>query len=73
MEGKKWMPCWCRVVLAILIIVWVWWWTPSWANWAITVAAAIIGLISLSGKCCCADVYCLTEKKAEAEPAGDKQ
>ena len=43
--------CFCRAIMAILIIVFVWWWTPSWANIAITVLAALILLGA--GDCSC--------------------
>ncbi len=43
--------CWCKLILSLLIIVLVWW-APSWANWGITVLAAVIALTSLFGFCC---------------------
>lgn len=43
--------CFCKAIFAALIIVLVWFWTPSWANIAITVLAAII--ILTAGTCCC--------------------
>ena len=43
--------CYCKAIMALLIIVFVWFWTPSWANIAITVLAVLI-LLS-SGSCCC--------------------
>jgi hypothetical protein len=43
--------CFCKAILAILIIVFVWFWTPSWANIAITVLASLI--IVGSGTCGC--------------------
>jgi hypothetical protein len=43
--------CFCRAILALLIIVFVWFWTPDWANIAITVLAALIVLGS--GACGC--------------------
>ncbi|MBU1164294.1 hypothetical protein KKA15_01890 [Patescibacteria group bacterium] len=42
--------CFCRAILAILIIVLVWW-APSWANIGITVFAALILLGA--GGCAC--------------------
>jgi hypothetical protein len=43
--------CFCRAILAILIIVFVWAWTPAWADIAITVLAALI--ILGAGECAC--------------------
>lgn len=43
--------CWCKAIMAALIIVFVWFWTPSWANIAITILAALI--ILGAGACCC--------------------
>ena len=43
--------CYCKAIMAILIIVFVWA-APSWANIAITILAALI--IFASGTCCCA-------------------
>lgn len=42
--------CYCRAILAVLIIVLVWW-APTWANIAITVLAALI--IIGAGGCAC--------------------
>jgi len=52
-KKKAMKVCWCKLILSLLIIVFVWWWTPTWANWGITIAAAIIALSSLFGFCCC--------------------
>jgi hypothetical protein len=54
--------CFCRLILAIVIIALIWW-NPSWAKIAITVAAAIIALMSLSGSSCCCDSKKCEEKK----------
>jgi hypothetical protein len=43
--------CFCKVIFAILIILFVWVWTPAWANIAITVLAVLILLGA--GGCCC--------------------
>ena len=43
--------CYCKAIMALLIIVFIWLWTPSWANIAITVLAILI--ILCSGTCCC--------------------
>jgi len=57
-------PCWCRFVLAILVIVFAWW-HVSWGNIALTVLGALLAILALSGKCCCA-------AKCEEKP-GDKK
>ena len=54
--------CFCRLALAIIIIVLVWW-NPSWAKIGITVAASIVAIMSLSGtSCCCNDKICKDKK-----------
>lgn len=45
--------CWCRFVLAILVIVFAWW-HVSWANIALTVLGALLAILALVGTCCCA-------------------
>jgi hypothetical protein len=49
-------PCWCRFVLAILVIVFAWW-HVSWANIALTVLGALLAILALSGGCCCASAH----------------
>ncbi len=54
--------CWCRCVLAILVIVFAW--LPvSWANIVLTVLGALLAILALSGTCCCA------AKREKAEQA----
>jgi len=56
--------CWCRFVLAIIVVVLAWW-DPSWAKWALTVVGVLLAILALTGKCCCAN-KCEEEKKEEA-------
>jgi hypothetical protein len=45
--------CWCRCVLAVLVIVFAW--LPvSWANIALTILGAVLAVMALVGTCCCA-------------------
>lgn len=45
--------CYCRCVLAVLVIVFVW--LPvSWANIALTILGALLAIMALAGTCCCA-------------------
>ena len=45
--------CYCRFVLAALVIVFAWW-NVSWAPIALTVIGAILAIMALShNKCCC--------------------
>jgi hypothetical protein len=44
--------CWCRLVLAILVIVFAWW-NVSWANIALTIIGALLAITAISGSCCC--------------------
>jgi hypothetical protein len=43
--------CYCKALMAILIIIFVWA-APSWANIVITILAVLI--VFTSGTCCCA-------------------
>ena len=58
-------PCWCRFILAILVIVFAWW-HVSWGNIVLTVLGALLAILALVGKCCCAD-------KCEATPEDKKE
>jgi hypothetical protein len=44
--------CFCRSILAILVIVFAWV-HVSWGQIALTVIGAILFLLSLTGVCCC--------------------
>ena len=44
--------CFCRTVLAILVIVFAWI-NVSWANIALTIIGALLVILSLTGVCCC--------------------
>jgi len=41
--------CYCKAIMAILIIV-LTWWAPTWANIGITILAAMI--VFSAGSCC---------------------
>lgn len=45
-------PCWCKFVMSVLIIVFLWM-DVSWAKIGITVVAGLIAVMSLWGGCCC--------------------
>jgi hypothetical protein len=45
--------CYCRLILAILVIVFAWW-NVTWAPIALTVIGAVLAIMALShNKCCC--------------------
>lgn len=44
--------CFCRLILAILVIVFAWW-NPGWAKIALTVIGALLAILALTGVCCC--------------------
>ncbi|RJQ17021.1 hypothetical protein C4573_03095 [Candidatus Woesearchaeota archaeon] len=51
------MLCWCKSVLAVLIIIFVW--LPGTVfNVLITIAAALILILSLTVGCCCKGSCC---------------
>ncbi len=45
--------CYCRAVLAVLVIVFAWL-SVSWAPIALTVLGALLAAQGLGGVCCCA-------------------
>jgi hypothetical protein len=55
--------CWCRFVLAVLVVVLAWW-NPDWAKWALTIIGVLLAILALTGKCCCS-TKCEEEKKKE--------
>jgi len=44
--------CFCRLILALLVIVFAWW-NVSWAPIALTVIGAILALMALKYNTCC--------------------
>lgn len=44
--------CFCRSLLAILVIVFAWW-HPGWEHIALTVIGGLLFILSLTGVCCC--------------------
>ena len=44
--------CFCRLILAILVIVFAWW-NPEWGKIALTVIGALLAILALTGFCCC--------------------
>ena len=57
--------CYCRFILAVLVIVFAWW-NPSFAKIALTVIGALLAILALTGACCCkAKQEAKTEEKAE--------
>lgn len=58
-------PCFCRFILAVLVIVLAWW-QPSWAKIALTVIGALLAILALiNNKCCCRPSECKEEEKKE--------
>ena len=44
--------CWCRFILAVLVIVFAWWHVP-WAYIAHTVIGALLAIMALKYDTCC--------------------
>jgi hypothetical protein len=44
--------CWCRFVLAILVIVFAWL-SYSWSKYVLTILGALLAILALVGTCCC--------------------
>ena len=57
--------CFCRFILAILVIVFAWW-NPSFTKIALTIIGALLAILALTGVCCCKPkLEAKTEEKAE--------
>ena len=65
-KETKMSKCWCRFVLAILVIVFAW--LPvSWANIALTVLGALLAALALVGTCCCSAMLQAKDKGTDKE------
>ena len=53
--------CFCRIILAILVIVFAWL-NVSWANIALTIIGALLVILALKNDFCC----CSTKKEKES-------
>ena len=58
-------PCWCRFVLAVLVIV-LTWWAPSFTKIALTIIGALLAIMALASNKCCCQPSCET-KEPEAK------
>lgn len=57
--------CFCRLLLAILVIVFAWW-NPGWVKIALTIVGALLAILALTGSCCCkTQLKAKTEEKTE--------
>jgi len=69
-KEAKMSKCWCRFVLAVLVIVFAW--LPvSWAKIALTLLGAVLAILALVGTCCCAAMC--EQAKSETSSETDKQ
>ena len=62
--------CWCRFVLAVLVIVFAWWSVP-WARIALTVLGGLLAVTALVGTCCCTSMA--KSKACKAEPENEQE
>ena len=61
-------PCWCKFVLAVLVIVFAWL-DVSWGRYALTVLGGLLAILALVGSCCCGS----KRECATAEPEKEKK
>ncbi|MBU0529094.1 hypothetical protein KKF86_04970 [bacterium] len=54
--------CYCRLILALLVIVFAWW-NVSWAAIALTVIGAILAIMALKYDTCCCKSKCEEKKE----------
>jgi hypothetical protein len=52
MKEEEMKTCYCRLILALLVIVFAWW-HVSWAHIALTVIGALLAILAIVGTCCC--------------------
>lgn len=58
-------PCFCRAILAVLVIFFAWW-QVSWGQIALTVLGALLAIMALTGnKCCCSPKTEVVQEKVE--------
>ena len=50
--ANKWAPCWCCMLLGVLVIVFAWI-DVSWGAIALTVLGAAVVVRGLINNCCC--------------------
>ncbi|MFC1692147.1 hypothetical protein ACFL1R_01425 [Candidatus Latescibacterota bacterium] len=58
--------CYCRFILAALVIVFAWW-HVSWAPIALTVIGALLVILTLKRDFCC----CMVKKEGNKEKSED--
>ena len=67
-KERKMSKCWCRFVLAVLVVVFAW--LPfSWGKIVLTILGVLLAALALIGTCCCA---VRAQAKAE-DTATDKE
>lgn len=60
--------CFCRFILALLVIVFAWW-TVSWGAIALTIIGALLAFMALAKDfCCCRKTACCEEETPAALP-----
>ena len=65
--------CFCRFILAVLVIVFAWW-AVSWGNIALTIIGALLALMALNHNfCCCTDKKPKKKAAAKKKPAAKKK
>jgi DMSO/TMAO reductase YedYZ heme-binding membrane subunit len=65
MEGKM-AFCYCRFILALLVIVFAWW-HFSWSPIILTVIGVLLAILALKRDWCCRERGKKKEKEVEAE------
>ena len=62
MEKKRWIPCFCTIILGILVIVFARL-DASWTTMALTIVGVLVIIKGLINSCCCSDSFGKKEKK----------
>ncbi len=59
--------CFCRFILALLVIVFAWW-HFCWVEIVLTIIGALLAILALTSKCCCRKETCAEEPTAAPPP-----
>jgi hypothetical protein len=67
MEKKRWIPCFCTIILGILVIVFARM-DATWTTMGLTIIGVLVIIKGLINSCCCSSSF---EKKESGSCCGD--
>jgi hypothetical protein len=63
--NKKWVPCFCTILLGIAVIVFTWW-KLGFSDIILTIVGGLIIIRALINKCCCQQIACKAEESQKS-------